>query len=207
MAYTWIANITGKGYTPCEVSITGPSSSNSARAALRAQYPGAKVYNVRQDSNSIKEQWNDRLENSGAFNGGSSIESSNYNGGSVYVSTGISAAIFGAIGGAISNAWENTEPMTGEEFKKFIKWTGIIIASPFVLFFVYVTMPLIALVGGSALGYKYGAKFSQKRNIHVRFWLMLTLMLSAGIGSFYGTSQMYEKFNLANYGNMTEVSE
>ena len=164
---TWIANITGKGYSPCEVSITGPSTSDSARAALRAQYPGAKVFNVREDSSVREEKFREKLEKSGAFSGGSSAQtvsssSSNDDGEGFSLDFGSGLAIGGLLLGGVS------------------------------IWFVWLLLPVATMFGGLIAGYKYSSKYTVNVNFHLRMWLVLGAAILSATGGYMAGDKIHE---------------
>lgn len=176
---TWTANITGKGYTPCEVSISGPSTSKYAYAALRAQYPGAKVYNVRRDTAVIQEEWEDTLERSGANKGGSSAETYN-------TSTESS----------VSNFVDRTGTSMGIVLLAVVG-VGI--------WFAWMLLPLVTLGGGLFAGYKYSSKYSQNVNFHLRMWLVLGSAILGATGGYMAGDKIHE-FAGIDYSNGTPTA-
>jgi len=179
---TWTANITGKGYTPCEVSISGPSTSKYAYAALSAQYPGAKVYNVRRDTAAIQEEWEDTLEKSGANKGGSSAEainttSSQSSGGGYELdlgsALGLGALIIGGVG----------------------------------IWFAWMLLPLVTGIGGLFAGYKYSSKYSVNVNFHLRMWLVLGSAILGATGGYMVGDKVHEFTGMSSMNNTEQVQQ
>ena len=73
-----------------------------------------------------------------------------------------------------------------------------LIASAVGLFIVWALLPLFGVLGGAFAGYKYTSKYTQDKNFHTRFWLVLVITISAMFGGGYLGSGIH---NITGYNS------
>ena len=73
-----------------------------------------------------------------------------------------------------------------------------LVASALGLFLVWALLPLFGVLGGAFAGYKYTSKYTQDRNFHTRFWLILVITISAMFGGGMLGSGIH---NITGYNN------
>lgn len=71
-------------------------------------------------------------------------------------------------------------------------------ASAVGLFIVWALLPLFGVLGGAFAGYKYTSKYTQDKNFHTRFWLVLVITISAMFGGGYLGSGIH---NITGYNS------
>lgn len=184
-----------RNYRTQEVLIDGVNSGNAALDVARSRYPGANVksailvdnYDIgrREKHNRNEEERKRKIEEQNQrFRDQEDKFKASASGGSSTSS------------GTHSVSYDNTNSGGGSSFSG-VDIGGLLILAAIGIggFIAYALAPLVGMFGGAFVGYKYGSKFTQEKNFHIRFWVVLISTISLMVGGTVAGTKLHEVTN------------
>ena len=198
--HTWQGRIHSvNGYSGHYVTCEGPNTAAGAKEVFEARYPGAKISGVKCiDSQIWGEKEKQKREETRA-NRTSAAEQTQQS-----INNSFSGGVTSS--GTHSVSYNNTNSGEGSSLSGADVGGLLILAAIGIGGFVaYALAPLVGMFGGAFVGYKYGSKFTQEKNFHLRFWIVLISTISLMVGGTVAGSKLHEVTNFG--GDNTQVEQ
>ena len=182
LARTWQGRIHSvNGYSEMYVECEGVNTERAARRILQDRYPGAKISGIKclgypDQHERDREARERRLENiNNAANQTQNNIDRSVDSDDDYESDSSNSGGYSDSGSPVNvTAWVLLAVVL---FGAWLAW---------------VAAPIVGFLGGAHLGYKYSAKFTDGRNFHVRFWVVLITTISMICGGSWAGVKIHE---------------
>ena len=182
LARTWQGRIHSvNGYTEMYVECEGVNTERAARRVLQDRYPGAKISGIKclgypDQHERDREARERRLENiNNAVN---------------QTQDSINRDVTSSDSSVVSSSSSSVQSNDGGS-PNVTAWVLLAVVV-FGAWLAWVAAPVVGFIGGAHFGYKYSAKFTDGRNFHVRFWVVLITTISMICGGSWAGVKIHE---------------